>query len=211
MKHAIFAMTLACAAIALADTVIIENGKPTNACFCNQSAWTATENGLRGTGSDCPIFSWKTFDAGELEISARLSLERLNGCAPRFTIGDVNCGIDGGTGTCFIERQYDKPKLLQDSAAKIEAGKPFTVLIQCKGGNLRFNINGVFIGDFKYPQAKELSISFNPWRATATLQDFRVRGTENGLYSPPRRNEFCARSEERRVGKECRSRWSPYH
>ena len=22
---------------------------------------------------------------------------------------------------------------------------------------------------------------------------------------------FCARSEERRVGKECRSRWSPYH
>ena len=23
--------------------------------------------------------------------------------------------------------------------------------------------------------------------------------------------EFTARSEERRVGKECRSRWSPYH
>ena len=22
---------------------------------------------------------------------------------------------------------------------------------------------------------------------------------------------FCVRSEERRVGKECRSRWSPYH
>ena len=22
---------------------------------------------------------------------------------------------------------------------------------------------------------------------------------------------FCGRSEERRVGKECRSRWSPYH
>ena len=24
-------------------------------------------------------------------------------------------------------------------------------------------------------------------------------------------NEICKRSEERRVGKECRSRWSPYH
>jgi len=24
-------------------------------------------------------------------------------------------------------------------------------------------------------------------------------------------NAICARSEERRVGKECRSRWSPYH
>src|SRR5260370_23370816 len=26
-----------------------------------------------------------------------------------------------------------------------------------------------------------------------------------------RRGQFCRRSEERRVGKECRSRWSPYH
>ena len=30
-----------------------------------------------------------------------------------------------------------------------------------------------------------------------------------GLYSIPARGEW--RSEERRVGKECRSRWSPYH
>ena len=26
-----------------------------------------------------------------------------------------------------------------------------------------------------------------------------------------REGKFCVRSEERRVGKECRSRWSPYH
>src|SRR5436189_1014017 len=26
-----------------------------------------------------------------------------------------------------------------------------------------------------------------------------------------RRDDSCERSEERRVGKECRSRWSPYH
>ena len=34
-------------------------------------------------------------------------------------------------------------------------------------------------------------------------------------YTPSRRNmtgsDFSERSEERRVGKECRSRWSPYH
>src|SRR3712207_7360263 len=28
---------------------------------------------------------------------------------------------------------------------------------------------------------------------------------------PPRGGRTCPRSEERRVGKECRSRWSPYH
>src|SRR3712207_7475838 len=31
-----------------------------------------------------------------------------------------------------------------------------------------------------------------------------------GAALPPRRG-VCLRSEERRVGKECRSRWSPYH
>ena len=32
--------------------------------------------------------------------------------------------------------------------------------------------------------------------------------TERGILSP---NQRLTRSEERRVGKECRSRWSPYH
>ena len=31
---------------------------------------------------------------------------------------------------------------------------------------------------------------------------------EEPVYLPPR---YRGRSEERRVGKECRSRWSPYH
>ena len=31
------------------------------------------------------------------------------------------------------------------------------------------------------------------------------------LYACPMHAEVKSRSEERRVGKECRSRWSPYH
>ena len=31
------------------------------------------------------------------------------------------------------------------------------------------------------------------------------------LFGTIRRNRWLTRSEERRVGKECRSRWSPYH
>ena len=30
-------------------------------------------------------------------------------------------------------------------------------------------------------------------------------------YGSERIETYCERSEERRVGKECRSRWSPYH
>src|ERR1019366_1592846 len=49
-------------------------------------------------------------------------------------------------------------------------------------------------------------------------QRLRFTGTRRLTCTPPRPREkgtflFCreGRSEERRVGKECRSRWSPYH
>ena len=32
-----------------------------------------------------------------------------------------------------------------------------------------------------------------------------------GIFTGASTGESCDRSEERRVGKECRSRWSPYH
>src|SRR5215813_9008556 len=38
-----------------------------------------------------------------------------------------------------------------------------------------------------------------------------VRGTGTKKYRPPAITVLPLRSEERRVGKECRSRWSPYH
>ena len=38
---------------------------------------------------------------------------------------------------------------------------------------------------------------------------FRRRGFQPDLLMP--QEALFARSEERRVGKECRSRWSPYH
>ena len=38
-----------------------------------------------------------------------------------------------------------------------------------------------------------------------------LRQFENGKAYNINMGNFLARSEERRVGKECRSRWSPYH
>src|SRR3712207_5253818 len=45
-------------------------------------------------------------------------------------------------------------------------------------------------------------------RHAVYTQHNNVIGTLNMLFAI---NEFAPRSEERRVGKECRSRWSPYH
>src|SRR2546428_1825445 len=38
-----------------------------------------------------------------------------------------------------------------------------------------------------------------------------LRSRLDASGNPQRRNVLTRRSEERRVGKECRSRWSPYH
>src|SRR5256885_7293364 len=38
-----------------------------------------------------------------------------------------------------------------------------------------------------------------------------VEGRDIELWQRPQRRTEMTRSEERRVGKECRSRWSPYH
>src|SRR5215216_2616281 len=46
-------------------------------------------------------------------------------------------------------------------------------------------------------------------RSGAEVQLVRSRGGPRG--DPPSPAASARRSEERRVGKECRSRWSPYH
>ena len=53
---------------------------------------------------------------------------------------------------------------------------------------------------------------------TAALEDIRDRDDIYAVLLSGNGKAFCAggdvkamRSEERRVGKECRSRWSPYH
>src|SRR5256885_16876194 len=43
------------------------------------------------------------------------------------------------------------------------------------------------------------------------LQWLGVGWDEGPFYQSQRTEWYRARSEERRVGKECRSRWSPYH
>src|SRR5690349_24578658 len=51
-----------------------------------------------------------------------------------------------------------------------------------------------------------------PWASLKyeiALGGYRVGVTEDQLKGAPKYNRN--RSEERRVGKECRSRWSPYH
>jgi len=46
---------------------------------------------------------------------------------------------------------------------------------------------------------------------TGTLTVLVPGGPSFGMFIAPNGEAIATRSEERRVGKECRSRWSPYH
>ena len=47
--------------------------------------------------------------------------------------------------------------------------------------------------------------------ANLDLSKYGITGVTEILHNPSYDVLFAERSEERRVGKECRSRWSPYH
>src|SRR2546430_6885477 len=50
-----------------------------------------------------------------------------------------------------------------------------------------------------------------PWRPARTaIRSYRQMPRQS-VESPGAPRDSAVRSEERRVGKECRSRWSPYH
>src|SRR3989454_10156335 len=55
-------------------------------------------------------------------------------------------------------------------------------------------------------------VIYYPGAPTASRVDLTVRTDSLEVLTPPDTEEIRkVRSEERRVGKECRSRWSPYH
>src|SRR3712207_8841111 len=68
--------------------------------------------------------------------------------------------------------------------------------------------------------SSDLAPRLQDWSTPAQfVRPFRLETEQGVAFSPllhhgrrpPDRNTSSRRSEERRVGKECRSRWSPYH
>ena len=62
-----------------------------------------------------------------------------------------------------------------------------------------------------------MSLDMTPKETVQELDKYIIGQTEAkkavaiALRNRYRRQQLLTRSEERRVGKECRSRWSPYH
>ena len=67
-----------------------------------------------------------------------------------------------------------------------------------------FRAVGLFLCRTDHQQADDFIVF-------AAAEGFAQRGSINPQAGNPHSSSDLTRSEERRVGKECRSRWSPYH
>ena len=72
-------------------------------------------------------------------------------------------------------------------------------LLQCRKKALQYVAN-----NYGYDFQK-------PFKVTGLLGKFTAKSIEKATGNNSGILLICSRSEERRVGKECRSRWSPYH
>ena len=95
----------------------------------------------------------------------------------------------------------DQPSAIAELAAGIQGGERFQTLLGITGSGKSATLAWVI----EQVQRPTLVIAPNKSLAAQLANEFRV-------FFPSNRVEyFVSRSEERRVGKECRSRWSPYH
>ena len=65
--------------------------------------------------------------------------------------------------------------------------------------------------DFNQKIERQLTLLSKFWEVHTDVVWSGNDEIQSLYYDFMKDNDFLTRSEERRVGKECRSRWSPYH
>ena len=127
-------------------------------------------------------------DTESAENELRKALE-FNYPAERVSVPLARALLEGGKSEKLIAEFGDKTLADRDAQADLQSSVGYALLAVGKPKEAR--------------AAFARALAAKPDHDQAKLGEARILGSEG---------EFAgARSEERRVGKECRSRWSPYH
>ena len=79
------------------------------------------------------------------------------------------------------------------------------------GIDAKANFGYLFVNYSHFDNCSDVGVQINgPEAIIPYVRSSTFTNTSYGI-SATNINEIVVRSEERRVGKECRSRWSPYH
>ena len=164
-------------------TVFVEKGH-SRLTSSTGIGWTSKNGTLVCSGIDNFLFAGKTLGAGDFQIRARLSLDRLDSTAASLMIGSNHFGFDGRGKKFFLEgTQFGQTRFLGNSLNSITPGKPFEVDVTRKGSLFVFRIDGKEVHRGTYKLGPTSAIGLRPWRATMRLVEFSAEGNLSPLSS----------------------------
>ena len=146
---------------------------------------------LKAPGTDL-TFSIKGIGAKMCKGDRNIPDGEVFSCPTKFS---VNGTIQFNTPTLYSGTKFENVRLVLKDGKIVEAA-----------ANNTKRLNEILDTDAGARYIGEFSLGFNPYILSPMcdiLFDEKIAGS---LHFTPGQ-----RSEERRVGKECRSRWSPYH
>ena len=164
--------------------VVREGVAAANAITYEGDAWDALADGLTAQGTGRFLYAAKSVSAGDFRIQARLKLEKLEGTAASFEIGESHFGFDGRGGSLFAEGPLfgSAAKNVGKAGTLIKPGAWFDFEVCRAGAVTRFQIDGREIHRLDGWNAPTDRIGIRPWRNRLTLQRFVVKGA---LSEPP--------------------------
>ena len=169
------------------------------------------------------LFAWGGQSTGVSALASFLP-KKFQGWSPSEWIGWISLQSKG-TLKSLLQHHSSKASILQRSAFFIvrlshpcmTTGKTIALTRRTFVGkvmSLLLNILSRFVITF-LPRSKHLLISWLQSPSAVIWEPQKINSDTVSTVSPSISHEVMGpdamRSEERRVGKECRSRWSPYH
>ncbi|MGB0580020.1 MAG: sulfatase-like hydrolase/transferase, partial [Limisphaerales bacterium] len=164
----------------------IAEGKATNLTSAG-TPWKMIDGKLVGAGKPNQLHASHGPGVGDFHIDAMLSIDKLNGTAAAFEIGEKNYfGFEGRLNEFYLNgRIFGGRRKLMKSKEHLAEGKPFRFEVIRKGINIRFLLNGKEL--LKIQHAGPLNrMAFSPWRGTMRIERFAATGNLLPASSLPR-------------------------
>lgn len=146
--------------------------------------WEASAQGFTAEGTGRVLLARKRLGDGDFHLRVVLGLERLDGSAASFEIGDSRFGFDGKGGRLFLEGPLfaNGPDAIGDSPAPVKPGVPFSFEIIREKGLARFLIDGKEVHRLAGWMQAAGKVGLRPWRNRMNVTDFSIEGN---LVEPP--------------------------
>lgn len=180
-------------ATAAEQLAVVRDGTPAAARAAG-GPWKETDAGLAAAGENRYLRAGTGLGAGDFRVTARLSLERLDGTAASFVLDDSHVGFDGRGGKLFVEGPLfgGKTRMIGAAAAHIEPETPFTFAAVRKDGTTRFTINGREMHRLAGWNGPVRRVGLRPWRNRMTVEQFLIEGALEAVPAMVGRPLFTA-------------------